>query len=129
MLLKSNPFNGQRLWYLATVYTSHPGGMEVGYKEACEQAHLLLSNGIPVFCPISHGHGIQNAGTTLPHTYDVWLNLDDYFLDMCEGVIVCQMPGIEKSKGVAYEVGFARALGKPVIYMTPSVIPVLPTND
>lgn len=126
MILTKNPFSGKGLWYLATVYTSHPDGLEAGYKQACEQAHLLMSNGIPVFCPIAHGHGIQNAGTTLPHTYDVWLNLDDYFLDMCDGVIVCKMPGLEKSRGVAYEVGYVRASGKPVVYMELGKVPSLP---
>jgi nucleoside 2-deoxyribosyltransferase len=126
MELSHNPYGARKLWYFATPYSKYPKGMYAAYVEACVQGSICLAAGIPVFVPISHGHGIQNIGRKTAHTYEVWLNLDNLYLDACEGIIVCKMPGWEESSGIKHEIEYMKAVGKPVVYMDMNTAPVLP---
>jgi nucleoside 2-deoxyribosyltransferase len=125
MKLGPNPYGTKGLWYLATPYSAHPGGYQAAYDEATEQGAFLLAHGVPVFVPISHSHGIQAHGKTA-HTYETWLYLDNLFLDACYGLIVCHIPGWERSKGIQYEIDYMLAAGKPVVHMEMNVVPRFP---
>ena len=113
-----------KIWYLATPYTTYHDGIWAAYIEAAKQAALLISNGIFVYCPISHSHPLATYGQQ-NITHDDWMALDYEMLKKCDGIIICKMEGWDKSKGVAMEIGWAEELGMTVIEMQPGVVPVV----
>lgn len=63
----------------------------------------LLENGIATYNPISHTHDLVKYLHGNPYGYDYWHKMDEAFLDACAGIIVCELPGWETSKGVLGE--------------------------
>lgn len=116
--------NPDAYWYLATPYSSHPQGRLIAYIEACEQAGLLMQAGINVFSPISHTHGIAEHAKIDGHSDNaVWDRVDFPFVMHARGMILCQLPGWMESKGIARESVAFFNTRRPIIQMTPNVIP------
>lgn len=107
-------------WYLATPYAGYPGSRWTAYVLACKNAGLLLGAGIPVFCPIAHSHPIATTAQ-LDADHAGWLALDEKFMAVAHGLIVCKLPGWDKSKGVAHEMAYMKS--KPLIMMEPGHLP------
>ena len=104
------------LWYLATPYAKYPMGKDTAAKHAATLAAELIKNEVAVFCPIAHGHLINlNGGPADRH--DVWLPLDEMFMQFCVGCIVARMPGYHYSTGVKYEIDWFTKMGRRIIYM------------
>lgn len=104
------------LWYLATPYAKYPMGKDTAATHAAKIAATLIKNDVAVFCPIAHGHLINlNGGPADRH--DVWLPLDEKFMQFCVGVIVARMPGYHYSTGVRYEIEWFTKAKRPIIYM------------
>lgn len=123
------------LWYLATVYTSHPGGLDRAYKDANETAARVIQiYGARVFCPIAHSHSLCEVyGTVngLPGETDAdfWKWYDEPFLRKSDGLIVTMMPGWTESVGVTHEIKEMAAAGKPILYLSwPDLYPVKMTR-
>ena len=116
-------------YYLATPYSKYPRGTGAAYIEACQQAALLVQAKIPVFCPIAHSHGVAVLGGVPLDSYDIWLPADAPFMEAACGLIVCEMEGWETSYGISEEIKAFRAAGKPIVHMTPGVVPELPAAD
>lgn len=104
--------------YLASPY-SHPDPAvrEARFQAACRQAAEMLRCGILVFSPIAHTHPIAKYG--LPLEWARWEKYDRIFLEMCSEVWVLTLDGWQESKGVQAEIGIARELGKPVVFVEP----------
>lgn len=102
-------------WYLASVYSSYPKGLEEAYKGACKMAALCRDNGIRVFCPIAHTHTTSLIMTNA-NSHDYWMQDDYMFLDNAKGLIVTMMDNWEQSKGINLEIEYTKKLGKPIIY-------------
>lgn len=117
------PEQPKGFWYLATPYRAHPSGFDVAFVEACRQAALLTDAGICVFSPIAHSHPLARHTGTLDHFSPEWIRLGLPMLRASVGVIVCELPGWEASKGIAIEIEEAVARQMPVIHMTPDVVP------
>jgi hypothetical protein len=102
--------------YLAIPFS---GIEDLSFKCANEVASLLISKGYHVFSPISHSYPIWNT-KMVPHTYEVWLNLDKVFVEWCEEIWVVNITNIngleriEKSFGVQQEIKWANEQSKPV---------------
>lgn len=103
------------LWYLATPYAKYPFGKDTAARHASKLAAALISRDVAVFCPIAHGHAIQQQGCVQGH--DVWLPLDEKFMAFCCGIIVARMPGYHYSKGVEHETKWFQAKGLPIIHL------------
>jgi nucleoside 2-deoxyribosyltransferase len=108
--------------YLASPY-SHPEPCvrEERFHAVCRKAAELIREGMIVFCPIAHSHPMTAFG--LPVDWDYWEAFDRIFLEHCSEVWVLMLDGWRESKGVAAEVGIARELGKPVVYVDPDQMP------
>ena len=112
------------LWYVATVYTSHPDGLDVAYKQANEAAARIISiYGARVFCPIAHSHSLcevygTKEGLKGETDEGFWKWFDEPFLERADGLIVVMMPGWVVSKGVTHEREVARRAGKPTLYVS-----------
>jgi hypothetical protein len=103
--------------YLACPY-SHPDNTVRGYrfKMANRAAAKLMREGHIVYSPISHTHPIAVAGD-LPLDWAYWQSVDEFYIRLCERVIVLTLTGWKSSKGVQAEIDIARALDKPVEFM------------
>lgn len=114
------------LYYLASVYSIHPRGQEAAYQEVCKEAAFLQENGIDVFAPISHSHGIVGYVEPGSYGYDMMMKWDYNFLDRMDGMIVCMMENWEKSKGIGLEIDYCEKYGIPIFYMKPGELPSVP---
>jgi len=102
--------------YLATPYTSHPGGFEQAFKDACRYAAIYLEAGVPVFAPIAHGHAVEPyLGEKRGH--DFWMPLDLHYLSVCSRLLVVLADGVEESKGINMEIEAAEKLPIPISYV------------
>lgn len=97
------------LYYLATPYQSHPEGMTEAYKVAAITAARMIERGVMVYSPIAHGHPIATLGG-LGRGSDVWGGINDAVMTACLGVVIAEMPGWDKSPGIADERDLAERL-------------------
>ncbi len=110
-------------FYLASPYSKFPGGIEEAFNAACYNAALLVAEGVPIFSPIAHTHPIAVAGNLDPLDHKIWLPADRPFIQLAHGLIVLEMEGWRESVGVAHEIEAFRTALKPIVPMTPGVIP------
>lgn len=110
-------------FYLATPYSKYHEGIDAAWKMACHQAALLVSAGIPVYSPIAHTHPIAIEGGIDPLDHGIWIPADRPFMESAKGLIVCEMDGWDESLGVSIEIEAFKEMNKPVVYMTPGIVP------
>jgi hypothetical protein len=113
-------------WYLATPYSKYPLGIEQAFIDACKETALLLRAGVPIFSPIAYTHPIAIHGEINPLDHEVWLPADKPMMDAACGLIVCQMDTWDQSYGIGVEIQTFKVAKKPVIYMTPGIVPLRP---
>lgn len=109
-----------RFWYLATPYTNYPEGRHAAFEMACDCAARLVLEKVGVFCPIAHSHPI--ADHLMPHhatDHDLWMGVDQPFMEAAVGLIVVKADGWQESRGVTKEIEHFTAACKPIIYWHP----------
>lgn len=109
------------LWYLASPY--YHVRSEVRDSRARAVAIIageLLEKGVHIFSPIAHGHAIHTHRPLKWESED-WLRYDEIYLKISCGIFLAEIPGWEKSKGVAWEVDWAKANNLVVTH--------IPSND
>ena len=111
------------LTYLASPF-SHPDPTvrEHRFHEACRIAGKLMKlEGKRVFSPIAHSFSVeQHFSDGQLEGMEFWLNQDFAVLRHCAELLVLQLDGWERSKGIAAEVEFAAKCGIPVFYIEPT---------
>lgn len=75
-----------------------------------------MSQGVLVFSPISHTHGIACHGG-LPTDWRFWERYDRAMLAACSRLLVLRLDGWDRSVGVAAEIRIARETGTEVLYI------------
>lgn len=104
-------------WYIATPYTKFEQGYEAAYDFACLVTAELMLEGLEVFSPIAHSHGIAHyLPKEVVFSHDFWMARDEPLMAGAQGIIVCMHPGWEESDGIAHEIDFFRSRGKSVMY-------------
>lgn len=108
-------------WYLATPYSKYPGGHHEAFRQAAKAAGLLHNAGHTVFSPIVHSHPLVTIGGVDGTDFDAWRGVDEVMMYHAYGLIVCMLPGWDKSAGVAEEMKFFRDRfpRRPLRYMEP----------
>ncbi len=106
------------LWYLGSPY-SHPDAWmrELRFRAVSRVAGALrVERGIAIWCPIAHSHPISEELQGMsPLDHDFWLSWDKPFEQACKGLIVCALPGWQKSKGLKVEIElFSEREGKAI---------------
>lgn len=91
-------------YYVATPYSAYPAGIDAAFHDACTATAEFIKRGIPVYSPIAHTHPVALAGGMDPLDHTIWLPADQPFMDAARGLIVVQMDGWDKSKGIAFEI-------------------------
>jgi len=104
-------------YYLATVYTAHPEGLDQAHKDACAAAGQLMAAGVPIYCPIAHSHCVAMWGDLDPIDHELWMNADRPMMEAAGGLIVVKMPNWEISQGIAEERRHFTAAEKPIVFM------------
>jgi hypothetical protein len=110
-------------WYLATPYSKYHGGIYEASRAASREAAVLIRAGVPVFCPIAHSHPIAINGGLDPLDHKIWLPACQPMMDAAGGLIVCMLSGWQESVGVEHEICVFEGQDKPIVYMTPGVVP------
>lgn len=110
-------------WYLATPFTHYPHGRHAAWLLACENAGLLLGRGVKVFSPIVHTYHLEIHGGLAGKSHAFWMGVDAPFMHAAKGLIVVTAGGWETSVGVQQEIEAFEDADKPVLFMTPGVIP------
>lgn len=107
------------LCYLGTPYTKFKPNIICAYEEACQIAAALLSAGVKVYSPIAHTHGLAIHGNLDPLDHKIWLPFDEAMMNVCDVLIVAQMPGWDESFGIAHEIDFFTKANKPIFDLDP----------
>lgn len=104
-------------WYIATCYTKFEEGYEAAYEFACKVAAEMMMEGFEVFSPIAHSHSLSHhLPKEVVFSHDFWMARDEPLMAQAVGLVVCMSPNWEESKGIAHEIDFFRARGKPIMY-------------
>lgn len=109
--------------YLAGPYSDNdPLVREKRYLRLLEAEYaLIISEGYCVMNPIGMCHELAKM-YKMPSGYKYWQSRDRELITRCDEVYVLTMQGWKESVGVTDEIAFARSLGKPVVYLTPSAV-------
>jgi hypothetical protein len=110
-------------WYLASPYSKYEYGIVAAWEDICEDAGLLIKAGVPVYSPIAHTHPIAVHADIDPYAHDIWLPADAPLMEAAHGLIVNMMPGWKESYGISVEIKAFEDAGKPIIYMSPGIVP------
>ena len=108
--------------YLATPYTKYKPGIEQAFIDAAKLAAMLIRAGMKVYSPITHCHAIAVHGNLDPLDHSIWLPLDEAMMNACSVLIVAHMEGWQESYGVAEEIKFFEAAGKPIFDLDPKTL-------
>lgn len=110
-----------KLYYLASPY-SHPEPTirKQRAEDATVAAVTLLKHNIFVFAPIPYNEPWEKYN--VPGDWDFWQEFDKAFVSRMDGIIVLQIDGWDRSKGVTAEVEYAKAHDIPVYYLTPEQV-------
>jgi nucleoside 2-deoxyribosyltransferase/methylglyoxal synthase len=107
------------LAYLASPYT----GDEVERDGMVRVlAGRLLEAGHHVLSPISHSHAIAtHPDVELPGDFDWWEDYDRNLIDRCDELWVATFAGWATSRGVTREIGYAKMIDKPVVFLVADI--------
>ena len=100
--------NPGKLIYIASPY-SHPDDnvREENFRIVSKLVAKLTSEGKFPISPITYGHTLLGFHE-MPSDWQFWQDFCLTFLQHCEELWVYQMPGWDKSRGVAEEIEFAK---------------------
>ena len=107
------------LVYLATPYSKYEAGLENAANDAAKVAAKLLSAGVAVYSPIVYTHQLAIHGNLNPLDHSLWLPFDQPFLDSCNCLCVCTLPGWRESFGIDFEIKDFTAKKKMIVYINP----------
>ena len=103
-------------FYLASPYTNpDPEIVEQNFQEVLVYSWLLHQKGIYHFCPIASCHQIAKT-YGMPTDYLFWEGYNFSFIRNAKGIIIANIPGWERSKGVSHERRIA-ADQKKIVYL------------
>lgn len=110
------------LAYLGTPYSKYPLGISQAFIDAAKLAGLLMRTGVKIYSPIVHTHPLAIYARIDPHDHSIWLPFDEAMMKVCDAMIVAHMDGWEQSYGIAHEVKFFEAAGKPIFDCDPRTL-------
>ena len=116
------------LWplaYLATPYSLYPAGLDAAYEDACALAGRLLQINVKTYSPIAHSHGLARHAGLDPLAHDFWMDFDRAMMARLDVLLVAHLPSWEASRGIAAEIAFFAAAGKPVFDLDPDTLSLM----
>lgn len=116
-----NLMNGS-LAYLATPYSKYPEGIDRAFIDAAKLAAKLLRAGVKVYSPIAHTHPLAVHGNLDPLDHSIWMPFDHAMMAAADILVVAHMDGWQASYGIAEEIKFFEAAGKPIFDLDPKTL-------
>lgn len=110
------------LAYLATPYTKYTEGIEQAFIDAAKLKARLMRAGINVYSPIVESHPSAIYGDLDPLDHSIWLRSNEAQMAVASVLIVAQMDGWDRSKGVLHEIEFFQARSKPIFMLDPETL-------
>jgi len=106
--------------YLACPYSHVEMSIRIArFEESARAAAYLIHQGMFVYSPITMTHPIDlvmaDEGDTMGTDY--WVDFDEAFMDVCAEMIILTLPGWQQSRGIAREIAYFEAAGKPIRFL------------
>jgi hypothetical protein len=99
------------LVYLATPYSKYKDGHAAAYSIACRIAARVMNEGVAVYSPIAHGHGIaihgREDGVELASDAGTWRSINLAVLRGCSDMVIPEIDGWRESEGIQDEAWIA----------------------
>ena len=107
--------------YLASPYShDDPDVVEERVRVAGAVAARMMEFGVAVFSPVVHSHYIcDHLPPSMRYDHEFWMTQDLAVLKSASKLVVLQLKGWKRSRGVAREIAAAEAVGIPVVYVKP----------
>lgn len=105
--------------YLASPYTDYAPGHHRAYCDVAHIAGRMVSAGLLVYSPIVYGHALARESGLNPLDRNIWVPLNEPFLEMSQVLVVALMVGWEHSRDIAYEISESCLMGKPAYTLSP----------
>lgn len=109
----------QGFYYLASPYSGTEDEMESRYASAVQACGWLLAKHLFTYSPIVSCHPIAKT-YGLPREFEFWQQFNNVMIRKSAGLVVLQIPGWEKSRGIADELVQARRSDRRLRYMFPT---------
>lgn len=100
-------------YYLATPYSKWSHGIDDANHVAQLLTGKLIFQGVGVYSPIAHTHGIAIASQLDPYDHSLWMPADKFIADAAKGLLVADLSGWKESKGVAIEIEWFKKTTRP----------------
>lgn len=107
------------LTYIASPYSYYPTGLDRAYSDICEICWWFNVAGISHFSPIIYSHPLAAVWGVDRMNARFWLDFDTRMMGAADALIVVELDGWEDSAGVAEEIAYFEAAGKPVYHLDP----------
>lgn len=110
--------------YLAGPYTAYKEDGELDHyvqdlrhEVYCEIAVELGSRGFWIYTPVPHGHVWEKVSNRFLD-YNYWIMHGLYMLEKaCDSMIMCEIPGARKSKGLEMEIAHCELYEKQILLL------------
>lgn len=109
-------------WYVGSVYSCFPGGIDAAFEEICRVMGEFARAGIPAYSPIGHTHPIAMASGLDPFDHKIWLPFDTPMMTAARGLVVVKMATWEDSYGLQQEITLFKSARKPIRYLNPELL-------
>lgn len=102
--------------YVASPYSHELSSVQqIRYIHVLDFCAYLLKNRFWCYSPIIHCHKLANTHS-LPTDFEFWKDYAFHMLKCSSGLFVLAIDGWKESKGVTYEIDFAKQIGISVVY-------------
>ena len=105
------------MMYMASPYSKYHGGIEQAAKEAALISGRIMQHGVNVFSPVVYTHTIAMVCNIDPFDYDFWMGIDYKFMDLCDALLVAEMPGWDISYGIGLEIEYFKKHDKAIFHL------------
>lgn len=106
--------------YVATPYSRYKYGLGCAAYDACRHAEYLVRElGLSAWSPIVHGHQLSLWDKLPPRDHLLWMKINAPLMEASASCVVVKLEGWQDSRGIAEEVAYFQAAGKPVVEMDP----------
>ena len=102
--------------YLAVAY-SHGEFKERARIADMASAYVMEKTKLSVFSPISQSHRVARYCDAGHLSHEFWLGQDQRWLEASDVIVILEDALWKKSFGVAWELGWATAMGKEIIFI------------
>lgn len=115
--------------YLATPYSKYHRGQDEAFIAAANIAGRLIARGLDVFSPIVHGHPLSEYGGLDRLDHQMWMRINQPYLEWCDELYVATMQGWQASAGVEAEIKYFADNGLPISNVDPATLRITPVRN